>query len=331
MSEIQGRRSSTQSKIEALRGRLNEASSLIEGKACVFATGSYGRLEAGPESDLDLCIIGLETDDAKSGQRKRSLSNLNAISIKSDFIRALKNENIKELDGDGRYFSHYTVDSLAKGLGNDDDDYRNFLTTRLLVLLEGRPLIGESAREAIIGDLLAAYWRDYENHRDDFIPAFLGNDILRLWRTFCVNYEARTNRHSNEQKEKGKIKNYKLKHSRLLTCFSALIYMLYIFGDKKTMTVADAQKMTALTPTQRIEAVRDASSSVPIRTVSDKILSLYEWFLQSTSNEKDLGVKLMSSSEKAAYSDNTFDFGNNIFEMMKIVGNESRLHRLLVV
>ena len=42
------------------------------------------------------------------------------------------------------------------------------------------------------------------NVKDEFMPAFLANDILRLWRTFCVNYEARTQTEPAEKKAKRK-------------------------------------------------------------------------------------------------------------------------------
>jgi hypothetical protein len=64
------------------------------------------------------------------------------------------------------------------------------------------------------------------------VPAFLANDILRIWRTFCVNYEARTETEPAEKKAKRKLKNYKLEHSRLLTCYSAL---LRVFKDRTPM------------------------------------------------------------------------------------------------
>jgi hypothetical protein len=62
--------------------------------------------------------------------------------------------------------------------------------------------------------VVEAYWRDFLDHRQAFVPTFLTNDILRLWRTFCVNYEARTQTEPARKKAKRKLKNYKLKHRR---------------------------------------------------------------------------------------------------------------------
>ena len=67
------------------------------------------------------------------------------------------------------------------------------------------------------------------------MPAFLSNDILRLWRTLCVNYEARTKTTPEQEKAKRELTNYKLKHSRLLTCYSGILYLLAIFKARGTV------------------------------------------------------------------------------------------------
>jgi hypothetical protein len=56
----------------------------------------------------------------------------------------------------------------------------------------------------------------------NFRPVFLANDITRFWKTLCLNYEHKRNRTDKgyEAKRKSHLKNFKLKFSRLLTCFS---------------------------------------------------------------------------------------------------------------
>ena len=57
--EIERRKAYTEARVQALRERLGEASALLGDDGCVYATGSFGRLEAGENSDLDLFIVGL--------------------------------------------------------------------------------------------------------------------------------------------------------------------------------------------------------------------------------------------------------------------------------
>ncbi|WP_142592381.1 nucleotidyltransferase domain-containing protein [Pseudorhizobium endolithicum] len=95
MDEIGHRREYTSKQLTALRKELREADLLLEGKACVYATGSYGRLEARTDSDLDLFIVGL-TDPASKGSPKGSrLRHLDEICIKADLIHATKRLGLK--------------------------------------------------------------------------------------------------------------------------------------------------------------------------------------------------------------------------------------------
>jgi hypothetical protein len=50
MGELADRRAETGARIAQLRDRLKDAAALAEGKACVYATGSFGRCEASPHS-----------------------------------------------------------------------------------------------------------------------------------------------------------------------------------------------------------------------------------------------------------------------------------------
>ncbi len=136
----------------------------------------------------------------------------------------------------------------------------NTFTERLLLLLESCPLLEANVYSDVISDVIASYWGEFEDHRSDFMPAFLANDILRLWRTFCVNYEARTAKDPPEEKAKRKLKNYKLKHSRLLTCYSALLYLLAVHRERGTVTPDDALAMIRMTPTERLQWLLQQSS-----------------------------------------------------------------------
>ncbi len=211
MSELARRREYSVQKLAELKNQLKSAQSNAEGKACVYATGSFGRREAGENSDLDLFIVG-KSDEQSGGSEKRLLSRLEEICIKANLIETCRRMKLPEFTGEGQYLVHYSIRDFTNTLGKPEDDSTNTFTARLLPLLESQCLLGQDVYDEAISDVIAAYWRDYEGHERSFMPAFLCNDILRLWRTFCVNYEARTEREPEEKKAKGKIKNYKLKH-----------------------------------------------------------------------------------------------------------------------
>jgi len=239
--------------------------------------------------------------------------------------------SIAEFDGDGRYLVHYSVDEFTGTLGTPEDDSTNTFTGRLLLLLESSSLLGEAIYNEIIADVVVRYWRDYADHSDNFIPAFLANDILRLWRTFCVNYEARTERGPEDKKKKGKIKNYKLKHSRLLTCYSALLYLLAIYNRNKTVCPSDVISMTDLTPTERLEWSLKQPDCGDAHEAVQQLIDLYEQFLLTTEDEEALGAKMMDKEGGREYANTTYEFGNKVFNVLNLVGKESRFHRLLVV
>lgn len=327
MGEIlDGRRLATTKRIQELRAELPRAAQLCGEAACVYMTGSFGRGEASSHSDLDVFIVGIGTHESPA------LTRLNQILVKADLIEANKKLGLPEFSADGEYLTHHTVEELLGQLGRPEDDAQNTFTARLLLLLESTPLIGESAYGRIVDDVIASYWRDYQEHKNGFVPAFLANDILRMWRTFCVNYEARTQSVPAEKKAKRSVKNYKLKHSRLLTCYSGLLYLLAVFSKNGTVSPSDAVSMIGLSPTKRLEWML---SQPELKHADARIKGLidgYERFLANTDMSEDKLVALFLDKERRKkYSESAFEFGDLVFAVFNAIGNGNRFHRLLVV
>src|SRR5579859_7186191 len=295
------RRQDTARRIEELRAKLADAEKLCGDKACVYATGSFGRREASRHSDLDLFIVG-------EGSRKDpKLSRLDEILVKAGLIKATRELKLPEFSGGGQYLVGHTVSELVDTLGSPEDDAENTFTARLLLLLESFPLLGKPAYDQITNKVVRAYWKDYKGHERDFIPAFLTNDVLRMWRTFCVNYEARTRREPEKEMAKRRLKNYKLKHSRLLTCYSAILYLLAVFSKNKTVSPSDARSMISFTPTERLEwllsqpELGDAHSSVR------KLIEGYEAFLSNTdASEEELVLRFMDKGKRRECFDSAY-------------------------
>jgi hypothetical protein len=327
VGELSDRRIETRSRIDRLREELVQAAARCEGKACVYATGSFGRCEASQHSDLDLFIVG-KVDD----KGKRLLKRLDEICIKADLIEVNRKLGIQEFSGDGQYLEYHTVQEFTKTLGTPHDDVTNTFTARLLLLLESCPLLEDAAYSDITDEVIAAYWGDYEDHKSDFMPAFLANDILRLWRTFCVNYEARTAKDPPEAKAKRKLKNYKLKHSRLLTCYSGLLYLLAIYQARGTVSPEDATAMIRMTPTERLVWLAREPSLTRAHEKIAKLLDCYGRFLTATNlNESALIDVFLSKEASRRYLAEAYDFGDLVYDVLSSIGGGSRFHRLLVV
>ncbi len=327
MGELADRRTATRDQLSTIRKELGEAATRCSGKACVYATGSFGRCEASRHSDLDLFIVG-KVDE--SGDRL--LNRLDEICIKADLIEVTRRLGIPEFSGDGRYLQFHTVRDFTKALGTPEDDVTNTFTARLLLLLESCPLLEPGVYSDVIGEVVAAYWRDYEDHKSTFMPAFLANDILRLWRTFCVNYEARTERQPEPLKAKGKVKNYKLKHSRLLTCYSAVLYLLAVYNMQRTVSPDDAVAMIRRSPTERLEWLLAEPDLADMRPDIVRLLEQYDSFLRVTNApEEDLVKQFLDKSKSREYVDSAYAFGDTVFKVLQGIGGGHRFHRLLVV
>ena len=303
-----------------------------------YATGSFGRCEASEHSDLDLFIAGKSEKIARgdgSGEdfgQRNLLNHLDEICVQAELIQAARGLGFPEFSGDGRYLDHHSVYEFTNTLGTEKDDVANTFTARLLLLLESKPLLEDAVYNEIVQNVIESYWRDYEDHQDSFMPAFLANDILRIWRTFCVNYEARTERQPEAKKANGKLKNYKLKHSRLLTCYSALLYLLAVYKSRKSVTPSDALAMTKLTPTERLEWLRDQPDLGGSKSTVENLLSQYNRFLETTNfNEEELVRRFIDKDTGRKYMEAAHEFGDSMFQALTIIGGGGKFHRLLVV
>lgn len=328
MDFLQSRRDKAESRLQTLKGKLNKAAEVARSKACVYLIGSFARGEASDYSDLDLFIVGCGT------QEERVRRNLDGILIKAELIKATRNLEFPEFSGDGEYLMHYTVDDLVETLGTRDDDKANTFTARLLLLLESRPLLEEKVYSNVISKVIDAYWEDYREHESQFVPAFLVNDILRLWRTFCVNYEAGTKKKEEvaDQKAKRKLKNYKLKFSRLLTCYSGLVYLMAVMAEKGTVSPDDAKDMVSLYPTERLEWLKGQAKFVNQENRVDKILSLYGNFLKKTDAPKEqLIERFTDRNESGEAFQEAKEFGDQVYELLCLIGHDNKVFRFLVV
>lgn len=328
MIYIEDRRNKTLARFAELQSHLKRAGEIVADKACVYATGSFGRLEAGDQSDLDVFIVSktaeIERDDKKL--MVNQLSNLDTILVKAELIKSINILHMPKFDADGKYLESHSIHDLKTHLGTAEDDYRNTLTGRLLLFLESRPLVGTVVYEEIIDEVIAAYWGDFGDHSADFIPAFLTNDILRLWRTFCVNYE------SGRRSAKGnsKIKNHKLKHSRMLTCFSALIFLLAVYKLDGTVSPQRAKQMTQLTPTERLQwLLKEGAFSTVHREVA-QVLERYSEFLRRMDKPKAELNELFENHSRE-WVRQSYEFGDLIFDIISKIGAGSKFFRLIAV
>jgi hypothetical protein len=140
---------------------------------CIYVTGSYGRLEASEHSDLDLFFV----HTGKPG----SMSHIEEILMKGALIKLGRTMGFPEFSGDGEYLQVHYLEPIRKSIGSRRDDFENYFTARLLLLLESQVVYNKDVYSEIIEKIIDSYLRDYYDHPLDFRPTFLVNDILRFW------------------------------------------------------------------------------------------------------------------------------------------------------
>ncbi|RTL53018.1 MAG: hypothetical protein EKK40_06385 [Bradyrhizobiaceae bacterium] len=287
----------------------------------IYTAGSYGRLEASPYSDIDLFFVVAKSRDSLPEFRVpeiRLLSDIIDIGFRLDFPK---------FSNDGEYLKILFAEDILNNLGSPSDDYHNYFTARMLLLLEGRPVYGEAIYSRLLKNIINSYFRDYRNHPDDFRPTFLINDILRFWKTLCLNYEHKRNEEESRARIKHKIKNFKLGFSRLLICFATVAAL---GAYRKNVTPNIVQKICRMTPVQRLAFAAQTSPAVQQKVV--EALHLHSWFLRKTALSTDQLEKYFSvkANRIEAFS-RAREFGNKIFEILEIMDKDHSNMRYLVV
>jgi Putative nucleotidyltransferase DUF294 len=325
---LRERRAYAEERLEALR---RESVSLLEviddEPLCVYVTGSYGRLEAWEESDLDVFFLDARAQDA---DRLPWITMVRLCAGLADSIEAL---GFPPFSGGGEWLEVQYVDEMESVLGSPRDDSINSFTARMLLLLESRPLLKDDLYEQLVERSIGFYFRDYADYPDDFVPVFLTNDILRFWRTLTLNYEH--DRYEVRQlpedeqvraKASSALKNYKLKFSRLTTCFSMVSNLVAIGPPVKP---DDVVRLTRFTPLDRLEWL--GSTSEEAGRLVQEIGVSYAAFLENVQRPKgEILEELGPREHRRQLLADASSYGELIYRLLRAVAAEDRIRHLIV-
>ncbi len=206
-TELRVCRQHSEKRLEEIRAEFQGSQILRGHDLSIFCTGSLARREAGTKSDLDLFIVA-----------DKSPNRLQEIDILAELIRINESLKFPPFSSDGEYLKVHLFSELKKATGSRYDDSSNIFTTRLLLMLESEPLFDEERYNEYLKGVAGHYYRD-DDQTKSFKPLFLLNDLLRYWRTLCLNYEERR----NDPKKPFRKGNKNLKFSRLITVFSTVL------------------------------------------------------------------------------------------------------------
>ena len=205
--------------------------------------------------------------------------------ILSAVLNAQETANFPDFSNDGAYLKFLHIEDVIKCIGDRDDDYKNAFTARMLLLLESKFLYNEPSFKVFRDRIISVYFTDFHNHSEEFKPIFLLNDVLRFWRTLCLNYEH--SRHWRDEQDqyrqaKGHLDNLKLKFSRMNICYSFISHLL---AQGKSIARENVIETAEKTPFERLQdiAERDAIYTPLIAQMHDE----YSWFLSTTDKPKN--------------------------------------------
>jgi hypothetical protein len=263
-SSVSAHEALTRRRNETIR-RVAQARDLISSKeyfrdpgVTVFAAGSMGRADMGVRSDLDLFLLATKAfNDAEKNQLIECLDDVNLSLGYPQFMNR-------------RYVKVYDLGDLLRKTGSPQDDSENYFTARMLLLLEAQPLVNDQTFRQIRDQILSQYFRD-ERGKSSYRPLFVLNDILRFWRTLCLNYE--TLRH-----EAGRPwwkKNISLKFSRMLTVYATVA----VLTVRETSGKSDFEGTCDLVPLDRLSHALDMLNDQSLAKPFTTFLNDYETFL----------------------------------------------------
>jgi hypothetical protein len=293
---------------DALRKVLAESlERIIPDDTSFVAYGSVARREYTLGSDIDwTLLVDGQADPAH-------------YAVAQAIARELE---VKNLDGPGATatfgsvtFSH----ELVHQIGGQADSNKN-TTQRILLLLESVPIGRPDAYKRVVPAILSRYLdndisfltmsRSGQHYK---VPRFLLNDIVRYWRTMCVDYATK---YRERQGAEWALRNAKLRMSRklifasgLMMCFSCYLQPpppfvnLFQVPDQFEPIVAHLQSFVDRSP---LDILVDAFYQYTDDTVTSSFLDAYARFMEILGEGKKR-QHLVALSAEHAHGDKTFE------------------------
>lgn len=266
-------RERTRAGLEERRARLGDLQH-SEG-ASVVLMGSWGRAEvtAGSDDDFMVLVQGAE----------RSCIRPSTEAVKGVLDRAPGSQGIF---GDPVF-----SDNLAHNIGLDRDDNSN-LTRRMLFLLESVPVTGDEVYAAVRDEVLSRYLD--ESIKDYRPPRFLLNDVVRYWRTICVDFAGK----EHEAPGKWGLRNAKLRTSRKILFAGGFLPVLECYRIEEAAMRGFLEQRLALPPIDRIaQSFLDHGAS----DAGARTLGAYDEFV-GRMNDEDFRDALKKVTRKTSES-----------------------------
>lgn len=280
--------------------------------------GSIARNECVAGSDIDWTLL-------VDGQ-----ANPNHSKLENNIRKKLKKDGFKDPGTSGMFghisFSH----ELIHNIGGQSDTNHN-LSKRILLLLESLRLSlnGSSSNSGAYDRIIRGILSQYIEHDSGLnsnrpaIPRYLLNDVVRFWRTMCVDFAYKQ---KEEEGEKWALRNIKLRISRKMLFVKGMLMCLSHHGEKqdKPTVIKDLGLMVRITPIELLINLQD-HFNLKTDDIVD-VVKCYNEFLLKLHN-KETRAKLSSMNMKDIYEEGSFiDLRDTADKLQKALDNIFILH-----
>ncbi|MCC6873209.1 MAG: hypothetical protein IT378_02780 [Sandaracinaceae bacterium] len=266
--------------------------------------------------------------------RLGSRSALDEMVINGAIVRAFAERGLPPPSNDGQFLRMHEAEELVAKMGTPEDDTSNSFTARMLLLLESRTLLRGAAYQKLVKRVIGAYWKHQAGHEHDYLPMLLINDIVRYWRILLLNYAAKNtsdatkSRKNRDLEADRRLRSYKLRFARCLTCYSALALVMARYIEAGRVTTHDALQLVEMAPLKRLQEVASLLPTTKRRVGA--LQSLYAKFLRQTDASKDdLRARFTRDDYRASRASEGRAFGDGVFDLITQMGRSTRGRQVL--
>jgi predicted nucleotidyltransferase len=256
-----------------LAGMRSAASEMFDDRPnfVIGVNGSVARRECTSGSDVDLFFLyngKVTASDARKAQ--------------TDFRSRLQAMKLDMPAHGGVFEKPLKITDLLRRIGGDKDT-NVFITRRMLFLLEGEWTFNKALFVRTRTQLIEHYVADDLEERK--LTLFLLNDVIRYWRTICVDFEHKT---ADADKPRA-IRLIKLRFSRMLLYFAGVA------------AVSQTKDLSVEKKREKLVELFDMPTMARLRSIfgepMEQPLSRYAQFL-SQLDDKDVRTQLKLPGEK---------------------------------
>jgi len=248
-----------------LRKALHDADLASEVR-CLAVSGSLGRMEQMPHSDVDLIVVlHNNCDDQRATEVYDAVwSNLSAVGLPRPKPTGI--------------FATPTSQAQlcrASDIGKVDEDMAVF-GKRIQLLLDAQPLVNGAAFHSLQDAILTRYGQDDALRHGDGCWTYLQRDLIRYFQSMAIHCQWR----DRNQAGAWRLRNLKLQHSRRLMT-AGLLLTLGECTTRGSESLDWLLSQLRLTPLERIASVFSTRNDEDFATIA----ACYDQFLAALQDD----------------------------------------------